>query len=365
MASGLEERFRTLHQVVKAARMNLAPGPWDYLIGGTETEMTLRLNRQALDAIGFRPRVLRDVSKIDCTSTLFDRPVRIPVLLAPIGGLDYFDPGGAATAAKASEEFGVPLMLSSVCQPGFEATAAAAENFRMLQLYVRGDDAWVEETVMRAVNCGYGAIALTVDAAHYSRRERDLCHNFVKPWRQPLIRLEGYQSAFTWENVKRLKDKLQVPLILKGISVAEDAAKAVELGIEGIYVSNHGGRQLDHCLSSVEALMEVVAAVKGRATIIYDGAVNRGTDVVKALALGADAVGIGRLECWGLAAAGQAGLVRVLELLEEEIQITLGLLGVRSWSELDKSYVQSSAPLMAPVHATSAFPLLDLDDEGY
>jgi glycolate oxidase len=180
-----------------------------------------------------------------------------------------------------------------------------------------------------------------------------------------LIRLEGYQSAFTWENVKRLKDRLSVPLILKGISVAEDAAKGVELGIEGIYVSNHGGRQLDHCISSVEALVEVVAAVKGRATIIYDGAVNRGTDVVKALALGADAVGIGRLECCGLAAAGQAGLVRVLELLEEEIRITLGLLGVRSWSELDKSYVQPVTPLTVPVHATSAFPLLDLDDEGY
>jgi len=156
MASGLEERFRTLHQVVKAAQMNLAPGPWDYLIGGTETEMTLQRNRQALDSIAFRPRVLRDVSKIDCTSTLFGRSFRIPVLLAPIGGLDYFDPGGAATAAKASEEFGVPHMLSSVCQPGLEATAAAAENFRMLQLYVRGDDAWVEDTVMRAVNCGYG-----------------------------------------------------------------------------------------------------------------------------------------------------------------------------------------------------------------
>ncbi len=364
MASGLEERFRTLHQVVKAAQMNLAPGPWDFLVGGTETETTLRRNRQALDSLAFRPRVLRDVSKVDCTSTLFGRPVRIPLLLAPIGALEFFDPGAGAAAAKASEEFGVPLMLSSVCQPGFEATAAAANNFRIFQLYIRGDDAWVEDMVRRAVDCGYGAIALTVDSAYYSRRERDTSRNPVKPWRAA-VRGAEYQAAFTWENVKRLKDKLPVPLILKGISVAEDAEKAVDLGIEGIYVSNHGGRQLDHCLSPIEALSEVVRAVKGRATILYDGAVNRGTDVVKALALGAHAVGIGRMECYGLAAGGQAGLVRVLELLEEEIRITLGLLGVRGWSELDASYVQPAAPVTTPVHATSAFPLLDLDDEPY
>jgi glycolate oxidase len=363
MASGLEERFPTLHQIVKAARMNLAPGPWDYLAGGAESETTLRRNRQALDSIAFRPRVLRGVSKIDSASTLFGRPVRIPVLLAPVGGLETFDPGGGATVGKASEEFGVPHMLSSVCNPGLEATAAAAQNFRIFQLYVRGDDAWVDDVVKRAVDHGYTVFAITVDTAMYSRRERDLARRFIKPWRQRATGHE-YQAGFTWDHIKRFKDKHTIPLILKGIATAEDATIACEHGVEGVYVSNHGGRQLDHGRGALEVLPEVVRAVAGRATVIVDGAVMRGTDVVKAIALGAHAVGIGRLQCIGLAAAGQAGLVRVLELLEDEIRICLGLLGVSRWGALDASYLHAAAPVVFP-HVTSAFPLLNLDDEGY
>src|SRR5258707_14873883 len=131
MTSELEDKFQTLHEIVRAARMNLAPGPWDYLAGGTETETTLRRNRQALDSIAFRPRVLRDVSKIDSTSTLFGRPVRIPVMIAPVGSVESFEPGGGATAAKASAEFEGPQMLSSVCNPVLEAAPAAARNFRI------------------------------------------------------------------------------------------------------------------------------------------------------------------------------------------------------------------------------------------
>lgn len=363
MSSGLEDRFPTLHQIVRAARLNLAPGPWDYLIGGTETETTVRRNRQALDAVAFRPRVLRDVSKVDCASTLFGRPVRLPLLLAPIGGLETFDPGGGATVARASAEFGVAHMLSSVCQPGLEATAEAADNVRIFQLYVRGDDAWVDDVVRRAVAAGYVAFAITVDTAHYSRRERDLARGFVKPWRLRATGFE-YQAGFTWDHVRRFKDAHAVPLILKGIATAEDAALACDLGVEGIYVSNHGGRQLDHGRGALEALPEVVRAVAGRATVIYDGGVARGTDVVKAMALGAHAVGIGRLQCCGLAAAGQAGLVRVLELLEDEARICLGLLGVNRWAALDASCLYPAAPVVPP-HALSAFPLLDLADEGY
>ena len=183
MASNLEDKFQTLHEIVKAARVNLAPGPWDYLVGGAETETTLRRNRQALDALAFRPRVLRDVSRIDCGATLLGRPVRIPVMLAPIGSIETFTAGGGATAAQASAEFGVPHMLSSVCNPGLEAVAAAAENFRIFQLYVRGDDGWVDDHVKRAIDNGYAAFCLTVDTAAYSRRERDLARRFVKPWR--------------------------------------------------------------------------------------------------------------------------------------------------------------------------------------
>jgi glycolate oxidase len=355
-----EERFQTLHEIAKAARQSLAPGPWDYLIGGAETETTLKRNRQALDSIAFRPRVLRNVAKIDCRWSLLGRPVRIPVLLAPIGSIETFTEGGGATAAKASAEFGVPQMLSSVCNPGLEAVAAAADNFRIFQLYVRGDDAWVDEHVERAVAHGYAAFCLTVDTAMYSRRERDLAKRFVKPWR---ARATGhdFQAALSWDQVKRFKDRHTIPLILKGIATAEDADLACEHGVDMIYVSNHGGRQLDHGRGTMELLPEITAAIGGRAGVVVDGGCLRGTDVVKAMALGAQAVGIGRLACMGLAAAGQAGLVRALELLEDEIRICLGLLGVNKYSMLNASYLHAAQPV-GPAHVTSAFPLLD---EGY
>jgi glycolate oxidase len=360
MASNLDDRFQTLSEIVKAARQNLAPGPWDYLIGGAETETTLRRNRQALDAIAFRPRVLRNVAKVESTSTFFGRPVRLPVMIAPVGSVESFTPGGGATIAKATAEFGVAQMLSSVCNPGLEATAAAAENFRIFQLYVRGDDAWVDDHVRRARDHGYAAFCLTVDTASYSRRERDLMRRFVKPWR---VRASGfdYQAGLNWDHVKRFKDIHDLPLILKGIATAEDATLACEHGVDGVYVSNHGGRQLDHGRGTMDVLPEVVKAVAGRATIIVDGSFLRGTDVVKAIALGASCVGIGRLACMGLAAANEAGLVRVLEILEDEVRICLALLGVDRLSAVDGSYLHAATPV-APSHATSAFPLLE---EGY
>ncbi len=360
MASNLEDRFQTLHEIAKAARLHLKQGDWDYLMGGAESETTLRRNRQALDSVAFRPRVLRDVSKVDTTSTFLGRPVRIPVMLAPIGGLETFDPGGGATVGRASAEFGVPHMLSSVCHPGLEATAAAADNFRIFQLYVRGDDAWVDDHVKRARDHGYAAFCLTVDTASYSRRERDIATRYVKPWRQRATGF-AYQAGLNWDHVKRYKDLHDLPLILKGIATAEDAVTACEHGVEGVYVSNHGGRQLDHGRGALDVLPEVVAAVAGRAFVMMDGACIRGTDVVKALALGAQIVGIGRLQGLGLAAAGQAGLVRALELLEEEIRICLSLLGVTRIAALDGSYLHTAAPVTPP-HVTSAFPLLH---EGY
>ena len=360
MASNLEDRFQTLHEIAKAARLHLKQGDWDYLMGGAESETTLRRNRQALDSVAFRPRVLRDVSKVDCTSTFLGRPVRIPVMLAPIGGLETFDPGGGATVGRASAEFGVPHMLSSVCHPGLEAVAAAADNFRIFQLYVRGDDAWVDDHVKRARDHGYAAFCLTVDTASYSRRERDIATRYVKPWRQRATGF-AYQAGLNWDHVKRFKDLHDLPLILKGVATAEDAVLACEHGVEVVYVSNHGGRQLDHGRGSLEVLPEIVAAVAGRAGVMMDGACMRGTDVVKALALGAQIVGIGRLQGLGLAAAGQAGLVRALELLEEEIRICLSLLGVDRIAALDGSYLRAATPVTAP-HVTSAFPLLH---EGY
>src|SRR5205807_716430 len=241
MSSGLEERYQTLHEIVRAARATLAPGPWDYLVGGAETETTLRRNRLAIDSLAFRPRVLRDVSKVDASSSFLGKPVRLPVMFAPIGSIESFTPGGGATAAQASAEFGVPQMLSSVCNPGLEAVAKAADSFRVFQLYVRGDAAFVDDHVRRAVANGYPGFCITVD-----------------------------------------------------------------------------------------------------------GCFQRGTDVVKAIALGADLVGMGRMPCFGLAAAGAAGAVRVMELLEDEIRIALALLGVDRWAVLDASYLHPAPPVTLP-----------------
>jgi glycolate oxidase len=253
-------------------------------------------------------------------------------------------------------------MLSSVCQPGLERTAAAAEATRYFQLYVRGDDAFVDDHVRRAREHGYGAFCLTVDVALYGRRERDLIGRFVKPWRKGAAEVSHFQAALSWDQVKRFKDKYSdaqsLPLIIKGIATAEDARLAVEHGVEVVYVSNHGGRQLDHGLGAAAVLPQVVQAVAGRAEVWVDGGFMRGSDVVKALALGASAVGIGRLCGLGLAAAGVPGLVRTLELLEQEIRICMGLLGVTSYSELTPQHL-APAPPVAPPGVFSAFPHLE------
>ena len=353
------EEFLTLQEIVAAAQRNLPPGRWAYLIGGTETETTVKRNRHALDSIAFRPRVLRDVSKVDSTASFLGKPVRLPVMLAPIGGLESIVEGGAATAARAAAQFNVPQMLSSVCQPGLEQTAAAAPTVRSFQLYVRGDDAWVDDFVRRAKGNGFTSFCLTVDVAAYSRRERDLLGRFVKPWRAKAIEGAPFQAGLSWDQVKRFKDKHDLPLILKGIATAEDAQLAVQHGVEVVYVSNHGGRQLDHGRGSAAVLPEVLRAVNGKAEVWVDGGFMRGTDVVKAIALGAKTVGLGRFTGLALAAGGAEGLVRALEILEDEIRIALGLLGVTSFAELTPAHV-TTAPAVTLPDTFSAFPHLRL-----
>ena len=352
------QQFLTISEIIAAARANLAPGPWSYLIGGAETETTVKRNRHAIDSVAFRPRVLRNVSQIDSSSVFLGNKVRLPVMLAPIGGLESIVPEGAAAAARASAQFGVPQMLSSVCQPGLEKTAAAAKNVRVFQLYVRGNDAWVDDHVRRAQDHGYSAFCFTVDVAVYSRRERDLIGRFVKPWRATAGEGAPYQAGLSWDQVKRYKDKYpSFPLIIKGIATAEDAQIAVQHGVEVVYVSNHGGRQLDHGLGSMAVLPEVIKAVKGKAEVWVDGGFMRGTDVVKAIALGARSVGIGRLCGLGLGAAGVPGLVRALELLEDEVRTALGLLGVTSYAELTPAHL-APAPMVTLPDTFSAFPFL-------
>ncbi len=359
-----QERFETLHEIVKFARNRVSPNIWDYLVGGTETETTVARNRMALDTVALRPRVLNNVAEVDASVDFFGHRIRLPVFCAPVGSLESFDPSGGAGVAKGAGEFGVPFMLSSVSQPGLEETAKAATGPKIFQLYVRGDTGWVNDLVRRAIAHGYDAFAVTVDVQHYSRRERDIAKRFTKTWRASRDGME-FQAAFSWDDVKRFKDTHRIPLILKGIHTAEDAALACQHGVDVVYASNHGGRQLDHGRGSLDFLPEIVAAVKGRAKIMIDGGFSRGTDLLKAIALGADWIGLGRLYVYGLAAEGADGVRRVLEILEDETIRALGLSGVTSFSQLDASYVHHGAPPVVFPHVHSAFPLLNLEDKGY
>src|SRR5215469_16941915 len=356
--------FQVLHEIIAKARQNLNQNDWDYIVGGAESETTLRRNRMALDTIAFRPRVLRDVSGIDPSVEVLGRKLRLPTFFAPVGSLECFHREAAADVVRAAGEFGVGHMLSSVCQPGLEKVAEAAPGaLRFFQLYVRGDDAWVDEYVARAVDRGYAAFCLTVDTAIYSRRERDIAKRHVVAGRRKASGRE-YQAALDWRTVRRIRAKFAIPLVLKGITTVEDARIALDHGVDWIYVSNHGGRQLDHGRGAIEVLPEIVAAVEGRAGIIVDGGFARGTDVVKGIAAGADLVGLGRMQCYALAAGGEAALIRMLEILGDEVRRCLGLLGVTKFAELDGSYLHPAPPVTVP-HVLSAFPLLKVEDYRY
>src|SRR6266478_8799180 len=213
-ASG--EEFQNLHEFVRKARAKLNQNAWDYIVGAAETETTMRRNRMALDEIAFRPRVLRNVAKVDATVERFGRKMRLPVMLAPVGALEIFDPqGAAASVARGAGRFGAAHMLSSVSEPGLEKVAEAAPGaLRIYQLYVRGDDAFVEDHVARAISGGYTAFCLTVDTAHYSRRERDIAKRYVRASR---ARSTGgdFQKGLEWRTVKLIKDKYKIPLIIK------------------------------------------------------------------------------------------------------------------------------------------------------
>ena len=352
--------FEVLHEFIRKARTNLNQNIWDYLIGGTETETSVRRNRLALDSIALRPRVLVDVSEIDCSWDFFGKRIRLPIALAPVGSLESFEPGGGATAAAGAGAFGVPVFASSVTQPALEAIAQAGAGPKVFQLYVRGDEDFIDDHARRAADAGYDAFCVTVDTALYSRRERDLSKRFRKSWRPVDLSPQRYQAALTWGHIERFKAQHRLPLILKGIATVEDAQRAVSLGVDAVYVSNHGGRQLDHCRGSAEVLPEIVSAVAGRAKVFVDGGFSRGTDIIKGIALGADLVLVGRLYCYAMAAAGAGGLVRMLEILENEVHQSLGLLGVTAFAQVDRAHVHPAPPVTLP-HVHSAFPLLNLD----
>jgi glycolate oxidase len=345
--------FVTNQEIIMAARRNLTQNVWHYVTGGAESETTMRRNRFGLDSLAFRPRVLVDVSKIDTSTTVLGHKLRIPVMLAPIGSLQSITPEGGVAVAKAAEEFGTVNFVSSVTQPSLEQIAAAGRSPKIFQLYVQGDLKWVETLLNRVKQAGFSALCLTVDTAHYGRRERQMMDRWLPPSRRGVG--YEYRAGLTWETLDAIREMAGLPFILKGVATAEDAVLAVEHGVSTIYVSNHGGRQLDHGRATIEMLPEIVDAVHGRAEIVLDGGIVRGSDVLKAIALGARAVGIGKLQGWGLAAGGQAGLLRVLEILESEIVTTMGLLGVTRLDQLSSTYVSSVQP-SDPFHEMNVFP---------
>ena len=355
--------FVTTQEIIQAARHNLNQGTWGYLSGGSESETTLRRNRHAFDRLAFRPRVLVDVSNIDTSASLLGHDLRIPVVLAPIGSQQVFFAEGGAAATKGADEFGIVDVISSVTEPSLEEIAATADNPKVYQLYLHGDWNWIKEMIGRVRAAGYAALCITVDTARPSRRDRTLLARWTpradflgtaSPSRHQVTAREGgHASRTTWETIDRIRDVWDLPLVLKGIGTAEDAAMAVERGIEVIWVSNHGGRQLDHGLATMDVLPEVVEAVGGKAEIVLDGGIQRGSDVMKAIALGATATAVGKLQCWGLAAGGVAGLVRALEILEDEIITSMGLLGVTSMSQLSPAYVRQAEAVTAPSEMSS------------
>jgi len=349
----LTTNFVTNEEIVQEARRRLGQGPWDYLCGASESETTMRRNRLAFDRIAFRPRVLVDVSNPDTSTVFMGHNMRIPVVIAPVGSLQVFIPEGGVAATKAAGEFGIVHVVSSVTEPSLEETSAATDSPKIFQLYIHGDWDWTKEMIDRAKNAGYKGLCITVDTANYSRRERPLLTRWL-PVSQRTPRDPKWSASVTWESIDRIKEYAGLPFMLKGIASGADAALAMEHGVDVIWVSNHGGRQLDHGLGTMEMLPEIVDAVDGKAEIVVDGGVQRGSDVLKAIAMGAKTVSIGKLQGWGLAANGTPGLVRVLEILQEEIRVGMGLMGVTSIDQLSPSYVCKAEAVTQP-HEMSAW----------
>jgi isopentenyl diphosphate isomerase/L-lactate dehydrogenase-like FMN-dependent dehydrogenase len=339
--------FVSNEEIVQAARKRLHQGAWDYLVGGSESETTMRRNRQAFDHWGFRPRILVDVSKIDTSTTFLGEKLRIPVMLAPIGSLQVFTPDAAIAATKAAAEFGVIHILSSVTEPSLEDTAASVDHPKMFQLYVQGDNDWTRDMLQRIKAADYKALAITVDTAIYSRRERPMLNRWAPPTQRG-PRARNFLSELTWDKLDFIRSIWQGPLMVKGVATVEDAKMCIDHGVEVLWVSNHGGRQLDHGLGALDVLPDIVNVSQGRADVIVDGGVQRGTDVLKAVALGAKAVAVGKLQAWGLGADGQAGCQRMLEILENEIISAMGLLGVTSIDQLSTKYVTRADTVTTP-----------------
>lgn len=338
-------KYVTLPEIRHAARLRLPRDAWNFGAGGSETETTMRRNRRALDRLAIRQNVLVDVRKVDLSTSLLGVPLSWPVAIAPMGGLVLFHPQGDCEMARGAAAGDTLQWLSGATGwPVEDVAKAAPDGLRMFQLYAHGDRGWMAELLARVEASGYRAVALTVDVQKYSRRERDIFYRFspreamaVAP--NPRGPEPNFQERLTWNDVEWLMKTTKLPVGLKGIMTPRDAKRAIDMGIRLIWVSNHGGRQLDHTQSSIDALPPIADVVGGLAEIIVDGGFNRGTDVVKGLARGARVVACGRTSLWGLGADGAAGVARSLQILRNEVEITMGLCGRTKIAELTPDLV--------------------------
>ena len=336
----------------------------DYYASGAWDEVTLRDNRAAFERFKLRPRVLVDVSDRNLTTKVLDQPLQMPLFIAPMAFQCLANPQGEVATARAAALAGVGMVLSTLSTKSIEEVAAVCHDTNLhtpqwFQLYIHKDRGLTRALVERAYAAGYKALCITVDAPVLGRRERDKRNEFALPVGMQLANLttlsglnipheegesglftyvaEQLNSAVTWDDLEWFQSLCPLPLVLKGILRGDDAARAVECGAKAIVVSNHGGRQLDGAVASLDALAEVVKAVDGRAEVLLDGGIRRGTDILKALALGAKAVLVGRPMLWGLAVAGEAGVAHAIEILRDELDVAMALSGCASLGQIDSS----------------------------
>jgi 4-hydroxymandelate oxidase len=350
--------FVNVADYFERAAATVDPKLWCYFEGGAGDEVTLRANVGAYRRWQLRPRVLVDVAEVSAATTVLGTPVSMPLLVAPFAMQRLLDPEGELATARAAAAAGTLICVSTTTSAAHDEIAAVAGSApRWLQLYVLRDRQRTLDYIAEGRESGYSALALTVDLPVLGRRERDLRLGFELPPNLPLPYLKGrdpnvpmtfaeqvqVSPSVTWRDLEWISSESGMPLILKGIVTREDAALAIEHGVDAIIVSNHGGRQLDGAAASLDALPEVVEAVAGRCEVYVDGGIRRGTDVLKALALGARATLVGRAIASGLAVGGEAGVLDVLTMLHDEIELGLALLGCTP-AEVTRSHVEPTVP---------------------
>lgn len=352
----------TVRDFERAARRTLTKQAYDYYRSGADAERTLRQNTRAFRRWTLRPRVLVDVAERDLSIELLGERFPSPIGVAPTAYHKLATGDGEAASARACAASGALMVVSTLATMTLEDVAAAAPGPKWFQLYVHRDRGFTRSLVERALAAGYRALALTADTPLLGRRLRDVRNRFALPEGLtmanlpaepgpdggPASALQSYVAArhdasLTWKDVAWLRSISPLPVVLKGVMRGDDAARAVEEGVAAVWVSNHGARQLDGVDATIEALPEVVAAVDGKVPVLLDGGVRWGTDVLKALALGARAVMLGRPLLWGLAAGGEAGAARVLRLLREELSVAMALAGCRTVADIRPDVVRRAA----------------------